>query len=206
MLILDPMTRCPPASMTVAHCRRSLLITLILYQHNLVDKADRCENIDWVEVNIQYMMLKWQNGMMSSPLKLYLALPVRIRQIPAQLLKFPVGVLRVKVAGFKPASVNTQEDVLPYCPEWSLKATLEMINLLQTNIRASVVVRNVPFRVGSHSLMSFLHRVPPPFRRVNQRSRCCCTTCRGSWCISLWSEKAWLSWNEAEGRRQPHFM
>lgn len=73
------------------------------------------------------------------------ALPVRIRQIPAQLLKFPVGVLGVKVAGFKPPSVNTEESVLPYCPEWSLKATMEMIGLLQTNIRASVVVRNTRF-------------------------------------------------------------
>lgn len=59
MLILDPMTRCPPASMTVAHRRRSLLITdSILYQHNLVEKADRRESIDWVEVNIQCTMLK----------------------------------------------------------------------------------------------------------------------------------------------------
>lgn len=86
-------------------------------------------------------MTKWNDVITT----LYPALPVRIRQIPAQLLKFPVGVLRVKVAGFKPVSGNTQEDVLPYCPEWSLKATLEMISLLQTSIRASVVVRNVPF-------------------------------------------------------------
>lgn len=87
-------------------------------------------------------MTTWNDVITTQALRL--ALPVRIRQIPAQLLKFPVGVLRVKVAGFKPASVNAQEDVLPYCPEWSLKATLEMINLLQTSIRASVVVRNVP--------------------------------------------------------------
>lgn len=36
--------------------------------------------------------------------------------------------------------------MLPYCPEWSLKATMEMIDLLQTNVRASVVVRNARFR------------------------------------------------------------
>lgn len=55
----------------------------------------------------------------------------------------------MKVAGFKPSSVNRQEDVLPYCPAWSLKATMEMFDLLQTNITALVVVRNNPFHVSS---------------------------------------------------------
>lgn len=82
----------------------------------------------------------------------YLAFPVRIRQIPAELLKFPVEVLRVKVAGFKPLSVDRQEDMLPYCPEWSLKATMEMFDLLQTNIRASVVVRNSLLHVSCRIL------------------------------------------------------
>lgn len=50
----------------------------------------------------------------------------------------------MKVAGFKPRRVDTQEDMLAYCPEWSLNAAMEMIDLLQTNIRASVVVRNSP--------------------------------------------------------------
>lgn len=86
----------------------------------------------------------------------YLAFLVRIRQIPAELLKFPVRVLRVNVAGIKPLSVNRQEDVLPYCPEWSLKATMEMFDLLQTNIIASVVVRSSPFHVGSPSLTGIL--------------------------------------------------
>lgn len=72
--------------------------------------------------------------------------------MPAELLKFPIGVLRVKVAGFKPLSVNRQEDVLPYSPEWSLKATMEMFDLLQTNLRASVVVSNSPFHVSSRIL------------------------------------------------------
>ncbi|TWW80400.1 RING finger protein 17, partial [Takifugu flavidus] len=63
----------------------------------------------------------------------------KIRQIPDQLLKFPVGVLKVKVAGFKPPSDNTEKIMLPYCPGWSLKATMEMIDLLQTSVRASVV-------------------------------------------------------------------
>lgn len=51
----------------------------------------------------------------------------------------------MKVAGFKPPSDNMEKIMLPYCPEWSLKATMEMIDLLQTNIRASVVVRSSRF-------------------------------------------------------------
>lgn len=67
----------------------------------------------------------------------------------------------MKVAGFKPRRVDAQEAVLAYCPEWSLKAAMEMFDLLQTNIRASVVVRNSPFPVSSpvSGQMSLLHRV-----------------------------------------------
>nr|XP_019956334.1 PREDICTED: RING finger protein 17 [Paralichthys olivaceus] len=67
------------------------------------------------------------------------ALPVsKLRQMPAELLKFPMKALRVKVAGFKPPSVNREEKVLPYSPSWSVKAALDMIDLLH-NITASVV-------------------------------------------------------------------
>lgn len=51
----------------------------------------------------------------------------------------------MKVAGFKPPSDNTEKIMLPYCPGWSLKATMEMIDLLQTSVRASVVVRIARF-------------------------------------------------------------
>lgn len=51
----------------------------------------------------------------------------------------------MKVAGFKPPSDNTEKIMLPYCSEWSLKATMEMIDLLQTNVRASVAVRIARF-------------------------------------------------------------
>ncbi|XP_062258691.1 RING finger protein 17 [Platichthys flesus] len=66
-------------------------------------------------------------------------LPVsKLRQLPAELLKFPPKALKVKVAGFKAPSFNREEKVLPYSPNWSVKAALEMIDLLQ-NITASVV-------------------------------------------------------------------
>ena len=71
-----------------------------------------------------------------------LSLPVRIRQMPAELLRFPARALKVKVAGFKAPSVNREKDVLPYSPAWSVKAAREMIELLHNNITASVVVRN----------------------------------------------------------------
>ncbi|XP_060945080.1 RING finger protein 17 [Limanda limanda] len=66
-------------------------------------------------------------------------LPIsKLRQLPAELLNFPPKALKVKVAGFKAPSVNMEEQVLPYSPNWSVKAALEMIDLLQ-NITACVV-------------------------------------------------------------------
>ncbi|XP_023259049.1 RING finger protein 17 [Seriola lalandi dorsalis] len=69
-------------------------------------------------------------------------LPIsKLRQMPAELLRFPSRALKVKVAGFKAPSVERQEDVLPYSPGWSVKAAMEMIELLHSNITASVVAR-----------------------------------------------------------------
>ncbi|XP_026232525.1 RING finger protein 17 isoform X2 [Anabas testudineus] len=65
----------------------------------------------------------------------------KLRQMPAELLQFPSRALKVKVAGFKAPSVNTQQDVLPYSPTWSMKAAMEMIDLLHSNITACVVVK-----------------------------------------------------------------
>lgn len=68
--------------------------------------------------------------------------PTRLRQMPAELLRFPCQALKAKVAGFKAPSVNRQEDVLPYSPGWSIKAAVDMIGLLHGNITATVVVIN----------------------------------------------------------------
>lgn len=70
-------------------------------------------------------------------------LVVRLRRMPAELLRFPLRALKARVAGFKAPSVSTQEVVLPYSPQWSVKALKEMMELLHSNIRASVVVRTV---------------------------------------------------------------
>ena len=63
--------------------------------------------------------------------------------MPAELLQFPSRALKVKVAGFKAPRVNREEDVLPYSPGWSVKAAMDMIDLLHCNVTATVVVRNM---------------------------------------------------------------
>ncbi|XP_030614244.1 RING finger protein 17 isoform X2 [Archocentrus centrarchus] len=69
-------------------------------------------------------------------------LPIsKLRQMPAELLQFPCMALKVKVAGFRAPSVTKDENVLPYSPKWSVKAAMVMIDLLHTNITASVVAQ-----------------------------------------------------------------
>ncbi|XP_061749993.1 RING finger protein 17 isoform X2 [Nerophis ophidion] len=65
----------------------------------------------------------------------------KLRQMPAELLRFPVQVFKVHAAGFKAPNVGVEDEVLPYSPEWSVKATLAMIQLLHGNLTASVVTR-----------------------------------------------------------------
>ncbi|XP_054471060.1 RING finger protein 17 isoform X2 [Anoplopoma fimbria] len=66
----------------------------------------------------------------------------RLRQMPAELLRFPSQALKVKVAGFKAPRASRQEDVLPYSPGWSVKAAMDMIDMLHGNITASVLARD----------------------------------------------------------------
>ncbi|KAM3849961.1 RING finger protein 17-like [Diretmus argenteus] len=65
--------------------------------------------------------------------------PSKLRQMPAELLRFSTRALKVRVAGFKAPSVSLETDMLPYQPKWSKKAVQEMIGLLHGNISASVV-------------------------------------------------------------------
>ncbi|XP_077436804.1 RING finger protein 17 isoform X2 [Vanacampus margaritifer] len=59
-----------------------------------------------------------------------------LRRMPAKLLCFPLQVLKVHVAGFKAPSVSTEDQVLPYSPDWSVKATVAMVDLLHGDITA----------------------------------------------------------------------
>ncbi|XP_019736348.1 RING finger protein 17 [Hippocampus comes] len=60
----------------------------------------------------------------------------RLRQMPAKLLRFPVQALKVRVAGLKAPSTSTEDQVLPYSPQWTVKATLAMIDLLLGDLTA----------------------------------------------------------------------
>uniref|UniRef100_A0A8C7CAS3 Ring finger protein 17 n=1 Tax=Oncorhynchus kisutch TaxID=8019 RepID=A0A8C7CAS3_ONCKI len=62
----------------------------------------------------------------------------KLRQIPAHLLRFPCKAIKVRVAGFRPPRHNLEKERLSYRPEWSLKAALEMIDLLHSCCTASV--------------------------------------------------------------------
>uniref|UniRef100_A0A3Q4MNV7 Ring finger protein 17 n=1 Tax=Neolamprologus brichardi TaxID=32507 RepID=A0A3Q4MNV7_NEOBR len=75
----------------------------------------------------------------------------KLRQMPAELLEFPCRALKVKVAGFKAPSVTREENVLPYSPKWSMKAAMEMIDLLHKKITASVVVQEPELTVLLYS-------------------------------------------------------
>ncbi|XP_034017974.1 RING finger protein 17 [Thalassophryne amazonica] len=71
----------------------------------------------------------------------------KLRQMPAELLRFPVQALRVHLMGFKPPAVRPQDDVLPYSPRWSMKAVIDMIDLLHGTITASVVAQEPELKV-----------------------------------------------------------
>ncbi|XP_046903761.1 RING finger protein 17 [Hypomesus transpacificus] len=66
-------------------------------------------------------------------------LPInKLRQIPPHLLMFPCKALKVRLAGFQPPRVRRELERLSYSPKWSMKAALEMVDLLHGNITASV--------------------------------------------------------------------
>ncbi|XP_067300010.1 RING finger protein 17 isoform X2 [Pseudorasbora parva] len=66
-------------------------------------------------------------------------LPVhKLRQLPASLHHFPCAAVCVKLAGFKPAKVSLEMERIPYQPEWTMKAMLEMIDLLNGELTAVI--------------------------------------------------------------------
>ncbi|XP_071394673.1 RING finger protein 17 [Centroberyx affinis] len=84
----------------------------------------------------------------------------KLRRMPAELLRFPVQALKVRVAGFKAPSVGLERDVLPYSPRWSTKAALDMIDLLHARITASVVSRQPELTVLLHNEKGELVHLP----------------------------------------------
>lgn len=65
----------------------------------------------------------------------------RLRQLPASLHHFPCAAIYVRLAGFKPANVCLDLERIPYRPEWSMKAMMEMIDLLNGELTALLTVR-----------------------------------------------------------------
>ncbi|KAL2104301.1 hypothetical protein ACEWY4_001169 [Coilia grayii] len=55
----------------------------------------------------------------------------KLRRLPEFLLDFPRQAVCVRLGGFQPPCLCTETKRLPYAPEWSVKALLEMMNLLQ---------------------------------------------------------------------------
>uniref|UniRef100_A0A8C1DMD7 Ring finger protein 17 n=1 Tax=Cyprinus carpio carpio TaxID=630221 RepID=A0A8C1DMD7_CYPCA len=60
----------------------------------------------------------------------------KLRQLPASLHHFPCAAIYVRLAGFKPANVCLDLERIPYRPEWSMKAMMEMIDLLNGELTA----------------------------------------------------------------------
>ncbi|XP_073439207.1 RING finger protein 17 isoform X2 [Dendrobates tinctorius] len=52
-------------------------------------------------------------------------------QLPPSLIQYPAKAVKVKLAGFKPPTEDFESCRLPYCPDWSLKALYEMMDLVQ---------------------------------------------------------------------------
>ncbi|XP_053165407.1 RING finger protein 17 isoform X2 [Hemicordylus capensis] len=50
----------------------------------------------------------------------------RLRQIPPYLMRYPAQAFKVLLAGFKPASYNSETKRIPYCPEWSTESLWAM--------------------------------------------------------------------------------
>ncbi|KAL0963607.1 hypothetical protein UPYG_G00308540 [Umbra pygmaea] len=74
----------------------------------------------------------------------------KLRQMPAHLLQYPCKAIKVRVAGFKPRSNDLDPERLPYRPEWSMKAVLEMIGLLHSCRTASVTVSTLCLSHQNH--------------------------------------------------------
>ncbi|XP_077154444.1 RING finger protein 17 isoform X2 [Ranitomeya variabilis] len=52
-------------------------------------------------------------------------------QLPPSLIQYPAKAVKVKLAGFRPPTEDLESCRLPYCPDWSLKALYQMMDLVQ---------------------------------------------------------------------------
>ncbi|TRY97078.1 hypothetical protein DNTS_027273, partial [Danionella cerebrum] len=71
----------------------------------------------------------------------------KLRQLPASLHHFPCAAVHAKLAGFKPPTVSSQLERIPYAQQWSIKGMLEMIDLLNGELTAVVTAPGPPLTV-----------------------------------------------------------
>ncbi|XP_030642398.1 RING finger protein 17 [Chanos chanos] len=86
--------------------------------------------------------------------------PHRLRQLPASLLRFPCAAVSVRLAGFKPPRVCLEEERLSYRPEWSMRAMMEMIDLLHGNLSAVTTATEPRLTVFLYNADGSLVHVP----------------------------------------------
>ncbi|XP_055070435.2 RING finger protein 17 isoform X1 [Misgurnus anguillicaudatus] len=84
----------------------------------------------------------------------------KLRQLPPSLHHFPCAAVYVKLAGFKPPRICMEKELIPYRPEWSMKAMLEMVDLLNGELTAVVVATEPQLTVLLYKMDGSLVHTP----------------------------------------------
>ncbi|XP_039602170.1 RING finger protein 17 [Polypterus senegalus] len=82
----------------------------------------------------------------------------RLRQIPAELMKYPRQAVKVILGGFKPLQNDLESERILYKPEWSMKALWAMMDLLQSKtLQAQIVSQDEKVTVHLFENGSLIH-------------------------------------------------
>ncbi|XP_051782616.1 RING finger protein 17 [Erpetoichthys calabaricus] len=84
----------------------------------------------------------------------------RLRQIPAELMKYPRQVVKVILGGFKPLQNDPEPERILYKPEWSMKALWAMMDLLQSKaLQAQIMSQDEKVTVHLFENGSLIHEM-----------------------------------------------
>ncbi|XP_069825873.1 RING finger protein 17-like isoform X2 [Dendropsophus ebraccatus] len=61
-------------------------------------------------------------------------------QLPPLLMLYPAKAIKVKLAGFKPPKKDFEDVRIVYCPEWSMRALYDMVDLVEKKILSASCV------------------------------------------------------------------
>ncbi|XP_076857432.1 RING finger protein 17 isoform X2 [Brachyhypopomus gauderio] len=86
--------------------------------------------------------------------------PSKLRCLPPSLLRFPCEAVCVQLAGFKPPVDCGELERISYCPEWSMRSMLEMIDLLHGPLCAMVTAVKPKLTVQLYNADGTLVYVP----------------------------------------------